>query len=77
MAGFFILMLLVVLAKYWYVATGVFVLWLLWCFVLGPARQREAEQARERQRHERARRDIERVRAATTRAMAETARRRS
>jgi hypothetical protein len=75
MAGLFILMLFVVLAKYWYVAAGVFVLWLLWCFVIQPARQREAEQLREVQRHERACRDIERVTAATTRAMADAARR--
>jgi fatty acid desaturase len=77
MAGLFILMLFVVLAKYWYVAAGVLVLWLLWCFVIEPARQREAEQAREYQRHERARRDIETVAAATTRAMGDAARRRS
>jgi hypothetical protein len=77
MAGLFILMLFVVLAKYWYLAVGAFGLWLLWCCVIGPARQREAEQLREIQRHQRARQDIERVAIATTRAMAEAARRRS
>jgi fatty acid desaturase len=76
MAGFFILLLLIVLAKYWYVAAGVFVLWLLWCFGIEPARQREAEQARERQRHERARKDIETVTATTVRTMADAARKR-
>jgi p-aminobenzoyl-glutamate transporter AbgT len=74
MAGFFILMLFVVLAKYWYVMAGVFLLWLLWCFVIEQARQREAEHIREYQRHERARRDIERVTAATTRAMVDATR---
>jgi hypothetical protein len=76
MAGLFILMLFVVLAKYWYVAAGVVALWLFWCLAIEPARQRAAKEARERERHERARRQIDAVARASTQAMAEAARRR-
>jgi 1,4-dihydroxy-2-naphthoate octaprenyltransferase len=74
MAGFFILLLFVVLAQYWYVAAGVFALWLLWCFVIEPVRQREIGQARARQGHERARTEIDAVTAATRRAMVDATR---
>jgi hypothetical protein len=77
MAGLFILMLFVVLAQYWYVAAGTLALWLLWWLVVEPARQQAAKEARERERHERARRQIDAVAAASARAMAEAARRHS
>ena len=77
MAGLFILMLFVVLAQYWYVAAGAVALWSLWCFVIEPARRRAAREARDRERHVRARTQIDAVAAASTRAMAEAARRHS
>jgi hypothetical protein len=69
MAGFFILLLFIILAKYWYVLAGVVGLWLLWCMVLDPARQREIEQTRLRLQHERTRAEIDAAARTATQAM--------
>jgi 1,4-dihydroxy-2-naphthoate octaprenyltransferase len=69
MAGLFIVLLVIIIVKYWYVVAGVIGLWLFWCLVLAPAWKREVAQARERQRHERARAEIDAVARAATQAM--------
>jgi 1,4-dihydroxy-2-naphthoate octaprenyltransferase len=74
MAGFFILLLFVVFAQYWYVAAGVFALWLCWWLVIAPWWRREMQQAKEYQRHQRARTEIDAVTAATRRAMVDATR---
>jgi ABC-type uncharacterized transport system fused permease/ATPase subunit len=71
MAGFFVLLLLIVIVHYGYVAVGALVLWLVWCLLIGPWREREIQEARLRQRHEQARAQIDAVAAAATRAMIE------
>ncbi len=74
MAGLFIVLLLVVVAKYWWVLAGALALWLSWSLVFAPWWQRQVEQTQGRQRHERARIEIDAAARATTRAMADAAR---
>jgi hypothetical protein len=74
MAGFFILLIIMLLIQYWYVVVGTAVLCALWHMIVVPLRERQAELARDRLRHEHARREIDRIAIATTQAMCEAAR---
>jgi membrane protein required for beta-lactamase induction len=74
MAGLFIVLLIILAIQYWYVVVGAIALWLLWCLVLDPMRKREIELARARQRHQRARAEIDAVTAVTRRAMVDATR---
>jgi hypothetical protein len=74
MAGFFILLIIMLLIHYWYVVVGAGALCALWHMVVVPLRERQADLARDRLRHEQARRDIDRIAIATTQAMCEAAR---
>jgi HAMP domain-containing protein len=71
MGGLFILLLLILLAHYWYILVGAAVLYALWRMVIEPLREREAA---ERLRHERARQEIRAIGVATTLAMYQAAR---
>jgi hypothetical protein len=74
MAGFFILLIIMLLIHYWYVVVGIGALCALWHLVVVPLRERQAELAQDRLRHEHARREINRIAMATTQAMFEAAR---
>jgi len=74
MAWLFLVLLVILIGKYWFVAVGAIALWLLWCLVLDPMRKREIEQARARQRHQQARAEIDAVTAVTRRAMVDATR---
>lgn len=74
MAGFFILVLAIFLAQYWYVFVGSAALYALWRWAFVPWREREAQAAADRLRHERVRREMDDVALATTRAMVAVAR---
>jgi hypothetical protein len=74
MGGFFILILLIFLIHYWYLLAGGVALYALWHLVVVPLREYEAEQARDRLRHERARQAIEQIALETTSAMYQAAR---
>ncbi len=73
MAGFFILLVIILLVHYWYVVVGTVALYVFWHLVVVPLREHEAELARDRVRHEHARREIDRIAMATTQAMCEAA----
>jgi hypothetical protein len=74
MGGFFIILLLLLLIHYWYVLVGGAGLYALWCMVIEPLREREASEAAERLRHERAREEIRAIGVATTLVMYQAAR---
>lgn len=74
MAGFFILLIIMLLIHYWYVVVGTVAFCALWHLVIAPLGERQAELARDRVRHEQARREIDRIAMVTTQAMFEAAR---
>lgn len=74
MGGFFILVLLIFVIQHWYVVVGGMALYALWCMVIEPWREREACEAAERLRHERAGQEIRAIGEATTWAMYQAAR---
>jgi hypothetical protein len=74
MGGFFILVLLIFVIKYWYLLAAGMVLYALWGMVIEPWRERQAREAAERLRHERARQEIRAIGVATTLAMYQAAR---
>jgi hypothetical protein len=77
MGGFFILVLLIFVIQYWYIVVGGMALYALWGMVIEPWREREAREAAERLRHERARQEIREIGVATTLAMYQAAQSRS
>ena len=74
MGGLVIILLLILLAHYWYILVGAAALYAVWSFVIEPLREREAREAAERLRHERARQEIQAIGVATTWAMYQAAR---
>jgi hypothetical protein len=74
MGGLVIILLLILAVHYWYLLVGGVVLYALWCMVIEPLREREAREAAERLRHERARQEIQAIGVATTWAMYQAAR---
>ena len=73
MAGFFILLVLILLVHYWYVVVGGVAICALWCMVVVPLREHEAELARDRLRHEHARKEIDAIALVTTWALLKVA----
>ena len=70
MGGLFIIGLLILfVVKVWPFLLAALVGYLLWCFVVIPSREARERELRDRVRHERARREIDRIAAETTRAM--------
>jgi hypothetical protein len=70
MGGLFIIGLIILLvAKAWPFLLAGLVGYLLWCLVFVPAREARERELRDRVRHERARQEIDRIAAETTRAM--------
>lgn len=77
MGGFFILILLIFAIHYWYVVAAAIALGVACLTGLDAwddRRAKQAVEARERLRHERARREIDRIALAATQAMCEAAR---
>jgi hypothetical protein len=74
MGGFFILILLIFLVHYWYVLAGGMAFYALWHLIVVPLHEYEARQARDRLRHEHARRAIDQIALETASAMYQAAR---
>ncbi len=82
MVGLLLVMVLVgllielveLLAPYWPLILAVTVLYAIWRWIVLPAREARAIEVRDRLRHERARREIDRIALETSRAMYEAAR---
>lgn len=71
------LLLVWLLVNYWFVCAGGLIAFLLWRWVIVPARRRGASEVADRLRHERARQEIDRIAMASTEAMLDAARRES
>jgi hypothetical protein len=65
----FVLMVLALVVKFWYLAVAALVLYALLRLVVGPWREARAKDAHERLRHARARREIDDITFAAARAM--------
>jgi flagellar biosynthesis/type III secretory pathway M-ring protein FliF/YscJ len=81
MDGFLLLVLwllavavLLVLIKLWPLCLAVALAWAIWRWVVLPRREYRAIEARDRLRHEQARREIDRITTTATRAMYDAAR---
>lgn len=69
----FVLMVLALVLKFWYLAVATLVLYALLRLVVGPWREARAQDARDRLRHARARQEIDDITFAAARAMHEAA----
>jgi hypothetical protein len=69
----FVLMVVMLVVKFWPFVAAVVVLYGVWRFGVEPYREARARQARERLRHARARQEIDDIAIATARAMYEAA----
>lgn len=69
----FVLMAVMLAVRFWPFLVAALVLYGVWCWGIGPWREAQARQARERLRHARARREIDEIAFATARTMYEAA----
>ena len=73
MALLLLLMLVMLIVKYWHLVVGALVLYLVWRWGIEPWREARVREAHDRLRHVRARRKIDRITFETTRAIHEAA----
>lgn len=73
MALLLVLMVVMLLVKFWHLVAGALVLYLVWRWGIEPWREARALEIHDRVRHTRARREIDDITLATARAMHEAA----